>query len=588
MIIPRKTKLIIKKWLSAGFLTVMIFSMMPQSIRKTIEKDVFAETLNNPRIVQDSFMDAGQKVTWDCIYFGSYPQTEIVDTPKTSGVYGNSWVENGDYEVDPITYEKLKNETNWDDSGDTVIDGKKYRRISRDDVKVICNYHWNIYIEYHYFRYDKIKWRVLNTNENKVFLLADKALDSQQYNSSNADVTWARSTIRSWLNGYEAYVNACGEDYSNKNFLKDAFSAIERNSILKITVKNDNNIEENTTGGENTKDQIFLLSQSEIYTNAAKQYGFVSEKGIDDNARRCKSTTFSKGMGSYTNSDTEYLSNCYWWLRSPGNLTRRASQVLFDGSVNRYTVDVDSEDISVRPAMKIDLSSSNLWSYAGTVCSDGTVVNAENNNNQQPSQNPSQDQTSTPSQPSTEDQQKTAVSTKRANEIYASSKTIVYKSKPSYLNVKTKGNSTLSFTSSNKKVATIDKNGKITPKSYGETTISIYAQETGQYTKASKKIKITVVPQKIKLKKVTSPKKNCVQVKWGKDKTVTGYQMMFSKKKSFKNNTYTRWYKQKKNSMYGFGLGSKKTYYFKIRAYKVIGKKKLYGIWSQTKKVKIK
>lgn len=82
MIIPRKTKLIIKKWLSAGFLTVMIFSMMPQSIRKTIEKDVFAETLNNPRIVQDSFMDAGQKVTWDCIYFGSYPQTEIVDTPK--------------------------------------------------------------------------------------------------------------------------------------------------------------------------------------------------------------------------------------------------------------------------------------------------------------------------------------------------------------------------------------------------------------------------------------------------------------------------------------------------------------------------
>ena len=38
MIIPRKTKLIIKKWLSAGFLTVMIFSMMSQSIRKTMEK----------------------------------------------------------------------------------------------------------------------------------------------------------------------------------------------------------------------------------------------------------------------------------------------------------------------------------------------------------------------------------------------------------------------------------------------------------------------------------------------------------------------------------------------------------------------
>ena len=50
MMVPRKTKLIIKKWLSAGFLTVMIFSMMPQSIRKIIEKDVFADTLKNPRI----------------------------------------------------------------------------------------------------------------------------------------------------------------------------------------------------------------------------------------------------------------------------------------------------------------------------------------------------------------------------------------------------------------------------------------------------------------------------------------------------------------------------------------------------------
>lgn len=125
-------------------------------------------------------------------------------------------------------------------------------------------------------------------------------------------------------------------------------------------------------------------------------------------------------------------------MRSPGDKTNRACYVFWDGGVVTNGLFVGSVDIGVRPAMKIDLSSSNFWSYAGTVCSDGTVVNAENNNNQQPSQNSSQDQTSTPSQPSTDDQQKTAVSTKTADEIYASSKTIVYKSKPSYLNVKTK------------------------------------------------------------------------------------------------------------------------------------------------------
>lgn len=37
-----------------------------------------AEVLNNPRIVKDDSMEAGQKVTWDCVYFGSYPQTEVV------------------------------------------------------------------------------------------------------------------------------------------------------------------------------------------------------------------------------------------------------------------------------------------------------------------------------------------------------------------------------------------------------------------------------------------------------------------------------------------------------------------------------
>lgn len=542
MIIPRKTKLIIKKWLSVGFLTVMIFSMMSQSIRKIIEKDVFADTLNNPRIVQDSSMHAGQKVTWDCIYFGSYPQTEIVDKAETSGIYGKLWEEKGDYEVDPTTYEKLKNETNWNDSGDAIIEGKKYRRISRTDIKVVHGYSWDNTILYHYFRYDKIKWRVLNANENKVFLLADKILDSQPYNDSDNDIPvaiiWADSTIRSWLNGYSAIVNAKGEDYSNRNFIKNAFSTIERNSILTITVKNDNNIEKNTEGGYDTKDQIFLLSQSELYTDTAKQYGFVSRGEKNDNARRSKSTVFSKAMGVYVcgvfNTDGNYcLGNDDWWLRSPGATTNYACYTHYSGEVTTGFF-VTLKDTGVRPAMKVDLSSSNLWSYAGTVCSDGTEVNAEENNNQQPSQNPSQDQTSNPSQPATNDQQKTNISTKTANEIYASSKTIVYKSKPSYLNVKTKGNSTLSFTSSNKKVATIDKNGKITPKSYGETIISIYAQETGQYTKASKKIKITVVPQKIKLKKVTSPKKNCVQVKWGKDKTVTGYQMMFSKKKSLK------------------------------------------------------
>ena len=46
----------------------------------TLPKVNAAENISNPRIVKDSSMDAGQRVTWDCVYFGSYPQTEVVES----------------------------------------------------------------------------------------------------------------------------------------------------------------------------------------------------------------------------------------------------------------------------------------------------------------------------------------------------------------------------------------------------------------------------------------------------------------------------------------------------------------------------
>ncbi len=49
-------------------------------------------------------MSAGQKVTYDCVWFGSYPQTEIVDQASTCGTYGKVWAESSDYEENPSLY----------------------------------------------------------------------------------------------------------------------------------------------------------------------------------------------------------------------------------------------------------------------------------------------------------------------------------------------------------------------------------------------------------------------------------------------------------------------------------------------------
>lgn len=176
----------------------------------------------------------------------------------------------------------------------------------------------------------------------------------------------------------------------------------------------------------------------------------------------------------------------------------------------------------------------------------------------------------------------------KSQSIQAESKTVTYKSKAFYLNAKTTGNGKLSYSSSNKNIATVDTKGKVSIKGYGTATIYIKASETKQYKKASKKITITVIPRKMKIKAVNSPKKKYIKVSWEKDSSVTGYIMYISLNKNFKNQTFQRTYKKKVSSMNTSGLKSKRRYYIKIRAYKKIGKKKIYGNWSSAKSINIK
>ena len=153
----------------------MLAGICPQGIHiadvpLTLPEVKAADTIGNPKIEEDTTMTAGQKVTWDCIYFGSYPQSEI--TSKDGSVYN-----------------KLKNATSWDNN-DTTIDGVKYRRLKGEDATQHAYsgdseqyYDWNDdYTTYHHFKYEPIKWRVLNKDNNDVFLLSDIALDDQRYN----------------------------------------------------------------------------------------------------------------------------------------------------------------------------------------------------------------------------------------------------------------------------------------------------------------------------------------------------------------------------------------------------------------------
>ena len=214
---------------------------------------------------------------------------------------------------------------------------------------------------------DPIKWRVLSVDGDDAFLLADQNLDAKPYNTSYVDVTWETCTLRSWLNGYGASDNVEGTDYSSDNFLDTAFTAEERAAIRQTTVVNEDNPTYGTEGGNDTQDKVYLLSIAEA-SNA--EYGFNSKLRTESKTRQAKNTVYAKSQGAWTSTSTEYEGNGDWWLRSPSDISSSASGVTDNGYGGNYGY-VYYANVAVRPALHLNLSSSPLWSYAGTVSSEG-------------------------------------------------------------------------------------------------------------------------------------------------------------------------------------------------------------------------
>ena len=110
------------------------------------------------------------------------------------------------------------------------------------------------------------------------------------------------------------------------------------------------------------------------------------------------------------------------------------------------------------------------------------------------------------------------------------------------------------------------------------------AAETDKYQAASKKITITVKPQKVNGIKAKAGKKQ-VTVSWKKAAKASGYQIQYSTAKNFNGvKTVTAKGTSKKIK----GLKSGKTYYVKVCAYAKDGKGKITGAYSKTLKIKVK
>lgn len=163
---------------------------------------------------------------------------------------------------------------------------------------------------------EAIEWIVLEWEADKVLLISKYALDSQQYQEESTQITWEECSLNRWL---------------NRTFAAAAFNSEEKDCILYYSA---------------AKCKVFLLSIEE-----AKDYL------NSDSLRQCKGTAYCYAQGAYRTTD----GNCKWWLRTPARVNVvRADVILENGCIQNSGSLTNSNDVSVRPAIWIDLSKIDL------------------------------------------------------------------------------------------------------------------------------------------------------------------------------------------------------------------------------------
>lgn len=329
-------KLIHKKHIYVGFTIIIL------AVSLTLAVYAGKNEISLPQRTADESITGGELTTWSCVYFGEYPQTEIV-SGEFNAVDSYALAE-GDYISDPGLYAVLCGAT-WDTDNTALVDGNRYIRVCCKDLgsgsgTSLQHYIWDDAETYHYFRFDPIRWRVLEETDGRSLLFSVKALDAVPYNESHSDTYWSDSYIRTWLNG---------------EFYDMAFSDSDKNRIMLTDLNNEKNFYFGTCCGEDSRDKVFLLSETETFsTDQAIVHGFCKCDSGGDTARSIPSSTYAKCKGAWWSSLDATAGNCFWFLRTNGYTASNVVYVGDNGDTFNRGISVMCNDAGIVPAIWIE------------------------------------------------------------------------------------------------------------------------------------------------------------------------------------------------------------------------------------------
>lgn len=270
--------------------------------------------------------DGTDYTDWSYVYFGSYPQSEVTDSVT----------------IEVIDKAISKYGIVADVGMDVWVNGIKYRRISKGDTYYDGNFGNNTY---RYFKWERIRWRVLKNDGNTLFVVADRAIDGNEYNAKENSLwenySWANCTIRNWL---------------NNSFYNTAFNSIEQEDIVT------QNVIHKEFGGwtrseMSTIDKVYLLAVDEVRN---EEYGFCSGSN-DSVSRKMKASDYAHIRGVWRRTGSKEKDVCNWWLRSRPYYNREEAIVVDSGVVYFY-IPVYDVYCGICPVLHINLPSSSSWS----------------------------------------------------------------------------------------------------------------------------------------------------------------------------------------------------------------------------------
>lgn len=223
---------------------------------------------------------------------------------------------------------------------------EKYATCSEEIDKLLCqSTDFSREINKKIIEFGNYEWYVLGEKDNSYLCLSKYLIDIRKFHNTNQNITWENSDIRYWLN----------------NDFYQSFNVQEKSLIKKVEIKNIDNPVYGTKAGEDTMDNIFLLSYEElieffdIQVNENKDCDLVS---INQNADCLVS--YVKMRENRISEASEFYGIDYnlaqgqalgWWLRTPGACENRIVRVNCYGAVRLHGREVDRCLVGIRPAL---------------------------------------------------------------------------------------------------------------------------------------------------------------------------------------------------------------------------------------------